>query len=283
MAATSYGRHGRRPSHSDGRPDEGRGYNLSDPLTIAGTELRSRVLLGTGGFRSLETLATAIEASGAELVTVALRRIDPEARGSIVDVLDTAGVRLLPNTAGCYTARDAVLTAKLAREAFETDWVKLEVIGDERTLLPDAPALLEAAEELVDEGFTVLPYTNDDPILARRLEDVGCAAVMPLGSPIGSGMGLLNTYNLRLIRERAGVPVILDAGVGTASDAALAMELGYDGVLCASAISRAEDPVAMARAIRLATEAGRLAYRAGRIPRRLYAQASTPEEGVAEF
>jgi thiazole synthase len=255
----------------------------ADPLTIAGTELRSRVLLGTGGFRSLDALAAAIEACGAELVTVALRRIDPGQRGSIVDVLDAAGVRLLPNTAGCYTARDAVLTARLAREAFATDWVKLEVIGDERTLLPDAPALLEAAEELVDEGFTVLPYTNDDPILARRLEDVGCAAVMPLGSPIGSGMGLLNTYNLRLIRDRAEVPVILDAGVGTASDAALAMELGYDGVLCASAIARADDPVAMARAICLATEAGRLAYRAGRIPRRLYAQASTPEEGVAEF
>ena len=282
MATTDFGRQGRRPSKSHGRPDEGRGYS-PDPLTIAGTELRSRLLLGTGGFRSLEALATAIEASQAELVTVALRRIDPDQRGSIVDVLDSASVRLLPNTAGCFTARDAVLTAKLAREAFETDWVKLEVIGDERTLLPDAPALLEAAEELVDEGFTVLPYTNDDPILARRLEDVGCAAVMPLGSPIGSGMGLLNTYNLRLIRERASVPVILDAGVGTASDAALAMELGYDGVLCASAISRAEDPVAMARAIRLGTEAGRLAYRAGRIPRRLYAQASTPEEGVAEF
>jgi thiazole synthase len=255
----------------------------TDTFTLAGTELGSRLLLGTGGFRSLEALAAAIEASGTELVTVALRRIDPGQRGSIVDVLDAAGVRLLPNTAGCFTARDAVLTAKLAREAFETDWVKLEVIGDERTLLPDAPALLEAAEELVDEGFTVLPYTNDDPILARRLEDVGCAAVMPLGSPIGSGMGLLNTYNLRLIRERAGVPVILDAGVGTASDAALAMELGYDAVLCASAISRADDPAAMARAIRLGTEGGRLAYRAGRIPRRLYATASTPEEGVAEF
>jgi thiazole synthase len=242
----------------------------ADPLTIAGTELNSRLLLGTGGFRSLDALATAIESSGAELVTVALRRIEPGQRGSIVDVLDAAGVRLLPNTAGCFTARDAVLTAKLAREAFETDWVKLEVIGDERTLLPDAPALLEAAEELVDEGFTVLPYTN-------------CAAVMPLGSPIGSGMGLLNTYNLRLICERADVPVILDAGVGTASDAALAMELGYDGVLCASAISRADDPTAMARAIRLGTEAGRLAFRAGRIPRRLYAQASTPEEGTPEF
>jgi thiazole synthase len=255
----------------------------TDPLVIAGRELQSRVLLGTGGFRSLDAMAAAIEASGSELVTVALRRIDPDARGSIVDVLDAAGVELLPNTAGCFTARDAVLTARLAREAFGTDWVKLEVIGDDRTLLPDAPALLEAAEELVDEGFTVLPYTNDDPILARRLEDIGCAAVMPLGSPIGSGMGLLNTYNLRLIVERANVPVILDAGVGTASDAALAMELGCDAVLCATAISRAEDPVAMARAVRLGTEAGRLAHRAGRIPRRLYAQASTPEEGVARF
>ena len=255
----------------------------ADPLTIAGRELGSRLLLGTGGFRSLESLAAAIEASGSELVTVALRRIDPAARGSLVDVLEAAGVQLLPNTAGCFTARDAVLTAKLAREAFGTDWVKLEVIGDDRTLLPDAPALLEAAEELVDAGFVVLPYTNDDPILARRLEDVGCAAVMPLGSPIGSGMGLLNTYNLRLIREHAGVPVILDAGVGTASDAALAMELGCDAVLCASAISRAEDPVAMATAIRLGVEGGRLAARAGRIPRRLYAQASTPEDGVAQF
>jgi thiazole synthase len=255
----------------------------ADPLVIGGRELGSRVLLGTGGFRSLDTLAAAIEASATELVTVALRRIDPSQRGSIVDVLDAAGVALLPNTAGCFTARDAVLTAKLAREAFDTTWVKLEVIGDERTLLPDAPALLEAAEELVDDGFTVLPYTNDDPILARRLEDVGCAAVMPAGSPIGSGQGLLNPYNLRLIRERAEVPVILDAGVGTASDAALAMELGCDAVLCATAISRAEDPVSMARAIRLATEAGRLAYRAGRIPRRLYAQASTPEDGRPTF
>src|ERR671916_485582 len=234
----------------------------TDPLTIGGRELSSRLLLGTGGFRSLEAIAAAIEASGSELVTVALRRIDPAARGSLVDVLDAAGVQVLPNTAGCYTARDAVLTAKLAREAL---------------------GLLEAAEELVDDGFVVLPYTNDDPILARRLEDVGCAAVMPLGSPIGSGQGLLNPYNLRLIRERATVPVILDAGVGTASDAALAMELGCDAVLCASAISRADDPVGMARAIRLATEAGRLAHGAGRIPRRLYAQASTPEEGTPHF
>src|SRR4051794_30910782 len=255
----------------------------ADPLTIAGETLPSRLLLGTGGFRSLEAMAAAIDASGTALVTVALRRIDPAQQGSIVDVLDAAGVMLLPNTAGCYTARDAVITAKLAREAFGTDWVKLEVIGDDRTLLPDAPALLEAAEELVDDGFTVLPYTTDDPTLARRLEDVGCAAVMPLGSPIGSGMGILNPYNLRLIREHAGVPVILDAGVGTASDAALAMEAGADAVLLASAISRAADPARMARAMRLAVEAGRAAFESGRIPRRLYADPSSPVEGVPEL
>jgi thiazole synthase len=259
------------------------GWAVSDtPFEIAGRTLRSRLILGSGGFRRLETLGDAIRATRAELVTVALRRIDPGARGSLVDVLDECGVELLPNTAGCYTARDAVVTAKLAREAFGTDWVKLEVIGDERTLLPDAPELLLAAEELVADGFVVLPYTNDDPILARRLEDVGCAAVMPLGSPIGSGMGIRNPYNIALIVERAGVPVILDAGVGTASDAALAMELGCDGVLCASAISRAEDPVAMAHAIRAAVEAGRLARGAGRIPRRLHAEASSPTEGMAD-
>ena len=253
------------------------------PLTIAGRRLRSRLILGTGGFPSLELLRDAIEACGAELVTVALRRIDPAARGSLVDVLDAAGVELLPNTAGCFTARDAVTTAKLAREAFETNWVKLEVIGDERTLLPDAVELVAAAEELVADGFVVLPYTTDDPVLARRLEDVGCAAVMPLGSPIGSGMGIANPYNITLIREQAGVPVILDAGIGTASDAALAMELGCDGVLCASAISRAQDPVAMARAIRAAVDAGRLALEAGRIPRRRFAEASSPMDGLAEF
>jgi thiazole synthase len=241
----------------------------------------SRLILGTGGFRSLDVLAAAIEASGTQMVTVALRRIETGTQSALMEVLE--GVRVLPNTAGCYTARDAVLTAQLAREAFATDWVKLEVIGDDRTLLPDAPALLEAAEELVDDGFTVLPYTTDDPTLARRLEDIGCAAVMPLGSPIGSGQGILNPYNLRLIVEQAGVPVILDAGVGTASDATIALEIGCDAVLCASAISRAEDPVAMARAIRLAVEAGHLARQAGRIPRRLYAEASTPESGVPEF
>jgi thiazole synthase len=254
--------------------------SMDDPLRIADLQLGSRLILGTGGFASHDLLTQALGASGTELCTVALRRLDPAARGSIVDVLDVAGVRLLPNTAGCFTARDAILTAQLAREAFETDWIKLEVIGDDRTLLPDAVELLMAAEALVDDDFVVLPYTNDDPILARRLEDVGCAAVMPLGSPIGSGMGIRNPYNIAIIIERAGVPVILDAGVGTASDAALAMELGCDGVLCASAISRAHDPAAMARAIRLAVESGRLARGAGRIPRRRYAQASTPEEGL---
>jgi thiazole synthase len=256
---------------------------VDDALTIAGRTFRSRLLLGSGGFQSLEAMADAIRISGTEMVTVALRRVDPGARGSIMDVIHDTGVAVLPNTAGCYTARDAVTTAQLAREAFDTRWIKLEVIGDERTLLPDAPELLEAAEILVDEGFIVLPYTTDDPILARRLEDVGCAAVMPLGSPIGSGMGINNPYNLAIIRERTDLPVILDAGVGTASDAALAMELGCDAVLCASAISRAHDPSAMARAIRAAVEAGRLARRAGRIPRRLYAEASTPNAGLPEF
>jgi thiazole synthase len=252
-------------------------------LTVAGRALGSRLLLGTGGFSRLETLGDAIEASGTELVTVALRRIDPAAQGSLMDVLDAKCVAVLPNTAGCFTARDAVHTARLAREAFETDWVKLEVIGDERTLLPDAAELLVAAEELVDDGFVVLPYTTDDPVLARRLEDVGCAAVMPLGSPIGSGMGIANPANITLIVEQAGVPVVLDAGIGTASDATLAMELGCDAVLCASAISRATDPVAMAHAIRHAIEAGVLARGAGRIARRTYARASTTFEGMPEF
>jgi thiazole synthase len=256
---------------------------MDGPLTIAGRALRSRLILGTGGFPRLGTLADAIRATETELVTVALRRVDPTAQGSVMSVLEETGVDVLPNTAGCYTARDAVLTARLAREAFGTDWVKLEVIGDERTLLPDGPELLLAAEELVDDGFVVLPYTNDDPILARRLEDVGCAAVMPLGSPIGSGLGIRNPHNLSLIVERAGVPVVLDAGVGTASDATLALELGCDAVLCASAISRAEDPVTMAHAMRAAVLAGRLAREAGRIPRRTHALASTPDEGRPEL
>ncbi len=261
--------------------------HAEDVLTIAGRRIRSRLLLGTGGFPSLELLAEAIAASGSELVTVALRRIDPAGqlagRGSLLDVLADAGVQLLPNTAGCRTARDAVITARLAREAFATDWIKLEVIGDEDTLLPDAPELLRAAEELLDEGFVVLPYTTDDPVLARRLADLGCAAVMPLGSPIGSGMGIRNPYNIALIREAVDVPVVLDAGIGTASDAALAMELGCDAVMAASAITRAQDPVSMARAMRAAVQAGRLARGAGRIPRRLYATPSTPEEGLPDF
>jgi thiazole synthase len=256
---------------------------MTDTLTIADRTLSSRLLLGTGGFPSLELMAASIRASGSELVTVALRRVDPSARGSLIDVLADAGVQLLPNTAGCRTARDAVLTAKLAREAFSTDWIKLEVIGDEDTLLPDAPELLRAAEQLVDEGFVVLPYTTDDPVLARRLVDVGCPAVMPLGSPIGSGMGIRNPYNISLIRESVSVPVVLDAGVGTASDATLAMELGCDAVMAASAISRAQDPVRMARAMRYAVESGRLARGAGRIPRRRYATASTPDEGMPDF
>jgi thiazole synthase len=255
----------------------------SDALTIAGRTLHSRLLLGTGGFTSLELLRDAIAASGSELVTVALRRIDPSARGSLIDVLSEAGVGLLPNTAGCHTARDAILTARLAREAFATDWVKLEVIGDEDTLLPDAPELLRAAEQLVDEGFIVLPYTTDDPVLARRLVDVGCVAVMPLGSPIGSGMGIRNPYNIALIREAVDVPVVLDAGIGTASEAALAMELGCDAVMAASAIARAQDPERMARAMRAAVQAGHLARTAGRIPRRRYATASSPQDGLADF
>jgi thiazole synthase len=252
-------------------------------LVIAGREFRSRLILGTGGFVNHEVLAQALAAAETEMCTVALRRLDPAARGSILEVLDAARVAILPNTAGCFTARDAILTAQLAREAFETDWIKLEVIGDQQTLLPDAVELVAAAEALVDDGFVVLPYTTDDPVLARRLEDVGCVAVMPLGSPIGSGMGICNPYNLSIIVERAGVPVVLDAGVGTASDAALAIELGCDAVLCASAISRSHDPAAMAQAIKLAVRAGELARTAGRIPRRRYAEASTPHEGLPVF
>src|SRR4051794_10715419 len=256
---------------------------MAEGFVIAGREFRSRLVIGTGGFRNLDAMGAAVCASGADLATLALRRVDPSARGSIVEVLESAGCALLPNTAACYTARDAVTTAQLAREAFATDWVKLEVIGDDRTLLPDPVELLDAAEQLVADGFIVLPYTNDDPVLARRLEDAGCAAVMPLGSPIGSGMGINNAYNLRLIVGQARVPVILDAGVGTASDATLAMELGCDGVLLASAISRAQDPARMGGAMKLAVEAGWNARAAGRIPRRLYAEASTPTEGVPEL
>ena len=256
---------------------------MDDPLVIAGETFSSRLIVGTGGARSLDALEAALVASGAELATVALRRVSPEAQGSIMDVIDRVGCRNVPNTAGCFTARDAVLTARLAREAFETNWVKLEVIADDRTLLPDPVELLEATETLVDEDFVVLAYTNDDPVLARKLERLGCAAVMPLGSPIGSGMGIRNPYNLRIIVEQAEVPVILDAGVGTASDAALAMELGCDAVLLASAVTRAREPALMAEAMRKAVEAGRLAARAGRIPRRLYAEASTTFEGLSDL
>ncbi|CAA9359002.1 MAG: Thiazole synthase [uncultured Frankineae bacterium] len=252
----------------------------ADPFRLAGQDFTSRLLLGTGGVPSLDVLQRAISASGTQIVTVALRRVDPTSSGSLLDVVEQAGVRLLPNTAGCRTAREAVLTAHLAREAFSTDWVKLEVIGDEDTLLPDPFELLDAAEQLVLDGFSVLAYTSDDPIVARRLADAGCAAVMPLGSPIGSGLGIRNPHNIALIREQVQVPVVLDAGIGTASDAALAMELGCDAVLLASAVTRARDPERMALAMRHAVEGGRLALRAGRIPRRWHAQASTPVQGL---
>jgi thiazole synthase len=255
----------------------------SEGWELGGQAWTSRLIAGTGGFRSLEQMEQALVASGAEIVTVALRRIDPDAKGSVLDVLDRLGLFALPNTAGCYTARDAVRTAQLAREAFETDWIKLEVIGDDRTLFPDAVELIDAAEALVAEGFTVLPYTNDDPILARRLEQAGCAAVMPLGSPIGSGAGIRNPYNIAIIAERAEVPVVLDAGIGTASDAALAIELGCDAVMAASSIFGAGDPAAMATALRLGVEAGHAACIAGRIPRRTHAEASTPDQGLPEL
>ncbi|MEM1946887.1 MAG: thiazole synthase [Candidatus Caldarchaeum sp.] len=252
---------------------------MGDELVIAGRRFRSRLFVGTARYPNLQVMLRAIEASGAEVVTVAIRRINVQERGeSLLDLL-AGKYFLLPNTAGCYTAREAVVTARLAREALGTDWIKLEVIGDEETLHPNAPQLIEAAKQLVDEGFIVLPYCNDDPVVCNILEKVGCHAVMPLGAPIGSGMGILNPYNIRLIKERASVPVIVDAGVGTASDVAIAMELGCDGVLVNTAIAQARDPVSMARAISLAVEAGRLAYKAGRIPKRYYAQPSSPMEG----
>jgi thiazole synthase len=252
-------------------------------LAIAGRVLSSRLLLGTGGMTSLHALRSALVASGTALATVAVRRIEPSRQGSLLLLLDELGIAVLPNTAGCATASEAVLTAKLAREAFSTDWVKLEVIGNDRTLLPDAVELLLAAEQLADDGFVVLPYTTDDPILAFRLQQVGCAAVMPLGSPIGSGLGIRNPHNLALLRDAVDVPVILDAGIGTASDAALAMELGCDGVLVATSVNRAHDPAAMARGIRLGVEAGLLARRAGRIPVRFHAEPSSPLEGRADL
>lgn len=250
-----------------------------DSLVLADRKLSSRLVLGTGGAPSLDIMEAAIRASRTEVVTVALRRVEVSVPGSIIDVVRRTGVEILPNTAGCYTSREAVRTARLARDAFGTDWVKLEVIADDRTLLPEPVELLDAAETLCGEGFAVLAYTNDDPILARRLEEVGCAAVMPLGAPIGTGLGIRNPHNVELIVESAGVPVVLDAGIGTASDAALAMELGCDAVLLASAVTRAHDPVLMASAMRSAVEAGRLARLAGRIPKRRHATASSAFEG----
>ncbi|WP_370328188.1 thiazole synthase [Euzebya sp.] len=254
-----------------------------DPFEIAGVALGSRLIMGTGGAPSHEVLAAALRASGTALTTVALRRLDPSAGRSVLDVITELGIRVLPNTAGCYTAREAVTLAHMAREALDTDWIKLEVIGDDRTLFPDPVELLDAAETLVDDGFTVLPYCGDDPVVARRLEQLGCAAVMPLGSPIGSGAGIRNPYNLRIIVEQAGVPVILDAGVGTASHAAQAMEVGCDAVLCASAVTRAKDPAMMGEAIAAAVRAGRKAHLAGRITERLYADASSPDYGRMEL
>jgi len=249
---------------------------MDDKFVLAGEVFRSRLIMGTGGAPSLDVLGRALDASGTELTTVAMRRVDPGGSGSVLDVLAARGIRVLPNTAGCYTATDAVRTARMAREALGTNWVKLEVIADERTLLPDPVELLDAAEQLVADGFTVLPYTNDDPVMARRLEQAGCAAVMPLGSPIGSGLGIRNPHNIELIVESAGVPVVLDAGIGTASDAAIAMELGCDAVLLATSVTRARDAELMAEAMRAAVVAGRLAFLAGRVPRRRYALASSP-------
>ncbi|HEX3825086.1 MAG TPA: thiazole synthase [Mycobacteriales bacterium] len=253
---------------------------MDDPLLIAGVELSSRLLMGTGGATSVDVLESALVASGTELTTVAMRRVDPNTQGSIVDVVRRLGIRVLPNTAGCSTAAEALLTAQLAREALGTEWVKLEVVADDHALLPDPIELLDAAERLVNDGFVVLPYTNDDPVLAARLESAGCAAVMPLGAPIGSGLGIRNPHNISMIVANAGVPVILDAGIGTASEAALAMELGCDAVLVASAITRAQEPAVMAAAMARAVEAGRLASLAGRIPVRRHATASSPTGGA---
>ena len=256
----------------------------TDLLVIADRTFRSRLIVGTGKYPSFRVMADAHRASGTDMVTVAVRRVNLTDRRqeSLLDHVDSSRIFILPNTAGCYTAEDAIRTARLAREVGLSHWVKLEVIGDERTLFPDNVALLEATRVLAREGFVVLPYTNDDPVVCRKLEDAGAAAVMPLGAPIGSGLGIQNPNNIRIIRDQARVPVIVDAGVGTASDAAVAMELGADGVLMNTAIALAQDPIAMAAAMKLAVEAGRLAYRAGRIPKRAYASASSPTEGRIE-
>jgi thiazole synthase len=249
---------------------------VDDPFVLAGEAFTSRLIMGTGGAPSLDVLGRALDASGTELTTVAMRRVDPAAAGSVLDVLAERGVRVLPNTAGCFTAAEAVRTARLAAEALGTTWVKLEVIADETTLLPDPVELLDAAGQLVADGFTVLPYTSDDPVLAARLEQAGCAAVMPLGAPIGSGLGIRNPHNIELIVAAASVPVILDAGIGTASDAAIAMELGCDAVLLATSVTRARSPELMAEAMRSAVLAGRLAFLAGRVPQRRHGLASSP-------
>ena len=257
---------------------------MDEILKIGGVEIRSRLWVGTGKYKDFKETKEAIEASGAHVVTVAVRRVNitDRSRENLLDYIDPKKYIILPNTAGCYTAEDAVRTARLARAAGISDMVKLEVIGDERTLLPDNEALIEAAKILVKEGFVVLPYTSDDPVVARKLEDIGCSAIMPLAAPIGSGLGIRNPYNIRIIKESASVPVVVDAGVGTASDAAIAMELGSDAVLMNTAIAGAKDPVKMAHAMRMAVEAGRLAYLAGRIPRKLYASASSPLEALIE-
>ncbi|MEG9226683.1 thiazole synthase [Aeromicrobium sp. Sec7.5] len=254
----------------------------ADPLVIAGQTMSSRLFLGTGGLPQVSLVGPVLAAAEPALVTVSMRRASGSGASGLLEQVRDVGVRVLPNTAGCLSVREAVLTAELGREALETDWVKLEVIGDEVSLLPDAIGLVEAAEQLVRRGFTVLPYTTDDAVIARRLVDAGCAAVMPLGSPIGSGLGVLNPHAIESVCAAVDVPVVLDAGVGTASDAALAMELGCDAVLAATAVTRAESPVMMARALRLAVEAGRLAHQAGRIPRRVVARASSPMTGRIE-
>ena len=252
-------------------------------LVIGGKEFSSRLIVGTGKYASMDVMKQAHEASGAQIVTVALRRVALPTGGSILDYLDTTRYTLLPNTAGCYSADEAIRTCYLAREAGLGEMVKLEVIGDPRTLFPDVLGLLEATRTLARDGFTVMPYTNDDPVMAKKLEDAGAAVVMPLGAPIGSGLGIRNPYNIKIILETVSVPVIVDAGVGTASDAAIAMELGCEGVLMNTAISGAQDPVDMARAMRLGVEAGRLAFKAGRIGKKLYATASSPLEGVPDW
>lgn len=254
----------------------------NDLLTIAGKNFKSRLIIGTGKYPTFQIMKEAIEASGAEMVTVAVRRVNltDKTRESLLDYIDPQKYAILPNTAGCYTVEDAVRTAFLAREVGLSNWIKLEVIGDEKTLFPDTKGLVEATEILVKEGFIVLPYTNDDPVVAKKLEDAGAATVMPLGAPIGSGLGIRNIYNIKLIIEAVSVPVIVDAGVGTASDASIAMELGCDGVLINTGIAQAKDPVKMAIAMKLAVQSGRLAYLAGRIPKKLYATASSPLDGT---